>query len=83
LEARLSPDERERIRRAAELEGRSMSSFVVAAAVARADRVIEGHAATIVPRDYFDEMLAGLDDVGRAPGLRRAAMRARERTRIR
>lgn len=37
VEARLTPDERERIRRAAELRHTSTSAFMVAAALAKAD----------------------------------------------
>jgi uncharacterized protein (DUF1778 family) len=41
LEARVAPEALEVIRRAAELEGRSVSDFVVAAAQAAAQRTIE------------------------------------------
>ena len=41
LEARIAPEALEVIRRAAELEGRSVSDFVVAAAQAAAQRTIE------------------------------------------
>ena len=41
LEARVTPEALEVIRRAAELEGRSVSNFVVAAAQAAAQRTIE------------------------------------------
>lgn len=83
VEARLTPDERERIHRAADFEGQSVSSFMVAAAVEKADEVISEHTVTRVPADYFDQLLQALDDPGPAPQLRRAARRARQRPRIR
>lgn len=83
IEARLSPDERERILRAAEFEGTSVSSFMVTAAVEKADQLISEHTVTQVPADYFDQLLQALDEPGPAPQLRRAARRARQRSRIR
>ncbi|WP_272887079.1 DUF1778 domain-containing protein [Phenylobacterium aquaticum] len=41
LEARISPDALARVRRAAELQGRSLSDFVVAAAQDAANRALE------------------------------------------
>lgn len=41
LEARIGLPQKEVIRQACELEGRSMSDFVISAAVSRAERVIE------------------------------------------
>ena len=49
IETRVSIDERNLIDRAAALEGRSVSSFVVAAAIDRADAVISAHNTTTVP----------------------------------
>ena len=83
IEARLSPDERARILRAAGFEGLSMSSFIVAAAVQKADEVISEHTVTRTPPDYFDELLRALDEPEAAPVLERAAQRARRRPRIR
>jgi uncharacterized protein (DUF1778 family) len=83
VEARLSPDERERINRAAEFEGQSVSSFMVTAAVEKADQVISEHTVTQVPTNYFDQLLRALDEPGPAPQLRRAARRARQHSRIR
>lgn len=83
VEARLSPDQRSRIERAAEYAGESMSSFMVSAAVERADEVIATHSATVVPADYFDHLLAALDDPAESsPTLTAAARRARRRQRI-
>lgn len=83
VEARLSPEERERIGRAAAFAGESMSTFIVAAAVQRADDVIAEYSSTTVPSDYFDQLLAALDEEAEpSPRLAAAAKRARRRPRI-
>lgn len=83
VEARLSPDERRRIEQAAEIAGESMSSFLVRAAVSRADDVVAAHLSTIVPADYFDDLVAALDaPPDEMPRLAEAARRARRRPRI-
>ena len=82
FETRLSPDERERIERAAATAGQSMSAFIVGAAVDRADEVIAAATITAVPTDYFDRLLAALDEVEPAPRLAKAAQRARRAPRI-
>ena len=81
LEARLSPDERERIEQAASTAGLSVSAFVVEVAVERADQIIAA-TTTVVPADYFDDLLAALDDSGDAPRLAEAAKRSRRSNRI-
>ena len=83
IEARLSPDERARILRAAGFQGLSMSSFIVAAAVEKADEIIREQTVTRVPPDYFDRLLQALDQPEASPALERAAQRARRRPRIR
>jgi uncharacterized protein (DUF1778 family) len=82
IEARLSSSERRRIRRAAEFEGQSLSSFIVEAAVERADRVIESQTVTTLPADYFDKVVSALDRAGPAPRLARAAKVIRRKQRI-
>ncbi|MFN8105282.1 MAG: DUF1778 domain-containing protein [Acidimicrobiia bacterium] len=82
LEARLSPDERALIERAASTSGVSVSAFMVGAAVVRADEVIAAATTTLVPADYFDALLAALDEPDRAPRLAKAAKRARRKARI-
>jgi uncharacterized protein (DUF1778 family) len=82
LEARLSPEQRERIERAASAAGLSVSAFVIDAAVERADEVIAAATSTIVPSDYFDELLAALDHPEPAPRLAAAADRAGRASRI-
>ncbi|MFL5799138.1 MAG: DUF1778 domain-containing protein [Actinomycetota bacterium] len=82
VEARLSPGQRARIDRAAALEGQSLSSFIVAAAEEKAEQVIAVRTTTIVPAEYFDRLLAAIDEADRAPGLERAVKRAQRRRRI-
>lgn len=82
LEARLSPDERARIERAASASGMSVSAFMVDAAVDRADEVITAATTTLVPADYFDSLVAALDEPDAAPRLAKAAKRARRNARI-
>jgi uncharacterized protein (DUF1778 family) len=73
----VSTEERARIERAARFEGRSLSSFIVEAAVERADQVLADPTVTLVPADYFDRLLAALEKPGRAPRLEQAAKRVR------
>jgi uncharacterized protein (DUF1778 family) len=82
MEARVSPDERERIERAASVTGLSTSAFIVSAAVERADEVISQATTTTVPADYFDALLAALDVADPAPQLTKAAQQASRRNRI-
>lgn len=78
IEARVAPERAERIRRAAELTHQSVSTFVVDAAEEKAERVILSHRETVVPPDFFDDLLAALDRPAVAvPGLAKAAKRAR------
>jgi uncharacterized protein (DUF1778 family) len=82
MEARVSPEERRQIERAASVTGVSASAFMVSAAVERADEVIAEATSTTVPAAYFDELLAALDEPERAQQLSRAAKRARQRRQI-
>jgi uncharacterized protein (DUF1778 family) len=77
IEARVEPARAERIRYAADLAHTSMSAFVVDAAVEKAERVIAEHRETVVPSDFFDSLLAALDETTSVPALRKAAARAR------
>lgn len=80
VEARIDPDSAERIRYASALEHTSLSGFMVAAAVERAERVIAEHAYTLVPADYFDRLLETLDQPPEPmPELARVAESERER----
>lgn len=82
IEARLSPDERARIERAASTSGLSVSAFLVSSAVARADEVIAAATTTLVPADYFDQLVTALDEPDAAPRLAKAARRARRDAQI-
>ena len=73
VEARLAPDERERIRSAAELRHTSTSSFMVSAALEKADEVLTSFRVTAVPSEYFDQLLATLDDTSTISELERVA----------
>lgn len=77
IEARVESERAERIRYAAGLAHASMSAFVVDAAVEKAERVIAEHRETVVPFDFFDLLLAALDEATPNPALRKAAARAR------
>lgn len=77
IEARVEPDRAERIRYAAELSRTSMSAFVVEAAAEKAEQIIAESTETIVPSDFFDSLLAALDEAAVVPALRRASARAR------
>ncbi len=82
MEARVSPEERERIERAASTAGLSVSAFMVSAAVERADEIISEATTTTLPANYFDELLIALDEPQPAPRLAKAAQRERRQRRI-
>ena len=79
IEARIAPDALAVVRRAAELQGRSVSDFVVAAAQAEAERTIE--AAQIIRLSVEDQRAfaeAILTPPEPTPALRRAFRRHRQ-----
>ncbi|MGA2453124.1 MAG: DUF1778 domain-containing protein [Solirubrobacteraceae bacterium] len=82
LEARLTSTERKQIEQAAALAGESVSSFVVLAALDRADILVQQQVSTVVPAAYFDQLVASLDEPDEAPSLARAAAKAGRRKRI-
>lgn len=82
LEARISPAQRAQLERAATLAGTSVSTFMVDAAVARAEELMAEQMSTTVPADYFDRLISALDQPDHAPALAKAAQRARRRPRI-
>ncbi len=82
LEARLTPTQRKQIEHAAALAGESVSSFVVLAALDRADVLVRDQASTVLPATYFDRLLAAIDTPDDAPRLTRAARDAGRRGRI-
>jgi uncharacterized protein (DUF1778 family) len=80
FEFRLRPDAKSRIERAAELLHESVSDFARTAAEQRAEEVLRQHGlVTVVPTEYFDHLLAALDEPPKIdPVLRRAADRRRK-----
>ncbi len=82
LEARLTAGQREEIEHAAAITGESVSSFVVLAAVQRAEAIVTERMSSVVPADYFDRLVAALDEPDPAPRLRRAARDAERRGQI-
>jgi len=82
LEVRLTLTQRRQIEQAAALAGESVSSFVVLAALDRADIFVTEQASTVVPATYFDQLVTSLDAPEDAPGLARAAREAAGHKRI-
>lgn len=79
LEARVSPELHALLRRAAELQGRTMTDFVVAAVQDAARRVVE--AADVVQLSLADQQTfaqALLEPAGPGDALRRAFVRRRQ-----
>jgi uncharacterized protein (DUF1778 family) len=78
FEFRLRAEAKRRIEQAAELVHESTSDFARTAAEERADRVLQEHyMATVVPADFFDQLLDALDQPARPnTTLRAAAARA-------
>lgn len=74
LEVRLTATERMQIEHAAALAGQSVSSFVVLAALDRTDTGVRE--STVVPRAYFDRLVASLDEPEDAQGIVRATQEA-------
>lgn len=79
IEARIDPDRASRIRCAAELAHASVSAFVVEAAVERAERILVEHHSATVPSQFFDRLLAALDEPPvSVSSIEKAAERRRE-----
>lgn len=76
LEARVSPEQRARLEWAAQTAGLSLSTFVLDAAVERAEEILAAETSTLVPIGYFEALLATLDTPDEAPTLARSARRA-------
>jgi uncharacterized protein (DUF1778 family) len=83
LEARVSPEQRARLEWAAQTAGLSLSTFVLDAAVDRAEEILATETTTLVPIDYFETLLANLDAPDQAPTLARSARRARDNRNLR
>lgn len=69
IEARVTEDDARLIARAATLLNASVSSFVVEAAVEKAETVVARADRTLMPAVQFDEMIAALDDPTPVPEL--------------
>lgn len=69
IEARVTEDDARLIARAATLLNASVSSFVVEAAVEKAETVVARADRTLMPAVQFDEMIAALDDPKPVPEL--------------
>lgn len=76
FEFRLRPEAKQRIEQAAELVHESTSDFARSAVEERANRVLQEHlVATVVPADFFEELMRALD----APADPNAALKAAAR----
>lgn len=74
LNFRVPPEVERRLRSAAGSTSQSLTEFVLGAAEDRAEEVLATR--TVVPADYFDQLLAALDEhARRMPTLRRVAKR--------
>jgi uncharacterized protein (DUF1778 family) len=72
LHFRVRPETEQRLRFAAQAAHQSLTEFVITAAEQRADEVLAS--ASVVPADYFDSLLAALDESPRPnAAIRRVA----------
>lgn len=69
FEFRVDPESKAEIEQAAAISGESTSDFVYHAAIERARAVLRQNRATIVPSEYFDQLMDALDAPG-APNER-------------
>lgn len=81
IEARATAHEAAVIARAAELSNSTVSSFVVGAAVAKAETVVARAGHTLMPAEQFDAMIAALDDATPIDEIVALAKRPRRITR--
>jgi uncharacterized protein (DUF1778 family) len=80
FEFRVRSEVKDRIEYAASLVHQTLSEFARTAAEDRAEQVLREHSlVTAVPAEFFDDLLAALDEPARPnKALRAAARRARE-----
>ena len=77
IEARVEPDRAERIRFASSLMHTSVSGFMVEAASEKAEQVIAEASYSTIPADFFNNLLAALDEPAQPiQALQGAAARA-------
>ena len=81
IEVRVTPQLKARLESAATLEDTTLSSFVIAAATERADEIVRQHEThTSVPAEFFDALIASLDEPAEVnPALAKAARRSHTR----
>jgi uncharacterized protein (DUF1778 family) len=81
IELRAQPAREARIRYAAKLQNKSVSAFVLEAATEKAEDVIAATSVTVLPADFFDQLMAALDEPSKPmPRLARAAKSPRRFT---
>lgn len=61
IEIGTDPTRKQRMQMAAELSGMSLRAFVAQAAYDKTDELLARYESTLVPQDFFDELLATLD----------------------
>lgn len=61
LEVRVTPEQDALVRRAADLEGTTVTAFVLDTVTARAKRVVKQHQDLVLSNDAFDRFIAELD----------------------
>jgi len=61
LEVRITPEQDALVRQAADLEGTTVTSFVLDTVTARARRVVKQHQDLVLSNDAFDRFIAELD----------------------
>jgi uncharacterized protein (DUF1778 family) len=61
LEVRLTPEQDELIRQAADLEDTAVTAFVLDTAIARAKRVVKQHHDLVLSNQAFDRFIGELD----------------------
>jgi uncharacterized protein (DUF1778 family) len=79
FEFRVRPEDKARIEAAAAITHESASDFARAAAIERADVILQRHEVTMVPPDFFNALMDSLEKPAvRNPRLAAAAKRASE-----
>lgn len=61
LEVRVTPEQDALVRQAADLEGATVTAFVLETVTARAKRVVKQHQELVLSNDAFDRFIAELD----------------------
>ena len=83
IEVRAEPEQEERIRNAARLVNQSMSAFVITAAVEKANEVMASWSVTQVSSEFFDRLMAALDEPPKGnEALQRAVARFRSERQV-